>query len=211
MDSGAVAESLSARLTRAVALGGAAVAMLAPWLRAQTLRGTIVDRETGAPVVGAIVSLLADSTRLWPVLSDASGAFRVRAELAGTYRVRIDRVGFRPFVQELPVTLALGAVVDRTIRVPASRAELATVQVTTAAACDAPGIRGADAARVWEQLRTALDGARLTARRSLAPLELVLEVAITRGPAGGAAGIRDTRRPTQVWRTRSGRTFVSPE
>ncbi|MCU0624617.1 MAG: carboxypeptidase-like regulatory domain-containing protein [Gemmatimonadaceae bacterium] len=184
--------------------------MLALPLSAQTVRGRVVDRASGQPIAGAIVSLMADTARRWPVLSDSTGAFRMRADSAGTYTVRVDRVGYAPFLQGLPLTLAAGSVIDRTIVVPSLRAELATVRVTTNAACAAPGIRGADAALVWEQVRTALASQALTARQALVTLEMTLDEALNRGADPQAFLVKTYRRPTQVWRSTSTQPFVSP-
>lgn len=196
---------------RAAAAGGLLLAAgLAQPSGAQTLRGRVVDRASGQPIAGAIVSLVTDTTRRWPVLTDGEGAFRLRADSAGTFTVRVDRVGFAPFVQALPVTLASGAVLERTIIVPSSRIELATVRVTANAACAAPGIRGADAARVWEQVKTALASQSLTAQQSLVTLQLTLDEALERGSDPQSFLVRTYRRPTQSWQSQSSRPFVSP-
>lgn len=214
MGLGATAKQVPTGLTsRVVRRGGYAVAALlacVPALPAQTLVGRVTDRATGAPVAGAIVSLLTDTLRRWPVLTDSTGAFRLRAGEAGTYRLRVDRIGFAPFLPELPVVLPANALVERPVQVPAERSVLATVRVTADAACNAPGIRGDDAVRVWEQARTAFSAAAVTSAQALVPLEIRVDESITLTPAGRGYRIGSRPRETQVARTRAARAFVTP-
>jgi hypothetical protein len=62
---------------------------------AQTVRGRVVDRTTGAPVVGASVLLLdqAGQTRKMTI-TDATGAYNIEAPNPGGYTFRVDAAGY---------------------------------------------------------------------------------------------------------------------
>ena len=64
-------------------------------LSAQTLRGTVVDTSTEAPVGGATLLLVApDSQRVASTLTDDAGAFSVTAPRPGEYMLRVERLGY---------------------------------------------------------------------------------------------------------------------
>lgn len=73
----------------------AAAGSLAP-LRAQVVRGRVVDRSTGAAVEGGVV-LLVTGQRLGVVraTTDETGAFELQAPGPGQYRLQFERPGYR--------------------------------------------------------------------------------------------------------------------
>jgi hypothetical protein len=178
---------------------------------AQTVRGRVIDGRSGAPIVGAIVSLVAgDSVRRSPVLTDANGRFALRGESSGRFGLRVDRVGFASEVVASDLVLTVGAEVTGEWRVGGVAVSMAAIRVTDGAACARLSDGGADVARVWEQLRTALTATQVTSDQQLVPLELVLEDEIRRGPeASRGASVPPATRRAQVWRTRASRPFVS--
>lgn len=62
---------------------------------AQTLRGTVLDSESGEPVTLAYVGLLAEGRELVVAgLANGSGAFELRAPAAGSYFLYVMRTGY---------------------------------------------------------------------------------------------------------------------
>lgn len=153
-----------ARLWRAfvtaVALASAAVTKVAD---AQSVRGEIVERGTGAPVAGALVTVLDDSRHeLARRVADAIGGFAIPVPRSGSYVLLVRRIGSEP------VRIAvddLGATETRRVTVEMSAIEThaATVRVTAARTCGESPSEGL-AAQLWTDARTALATADLTAQ-----------------------------------------------
>ena len=76
------------------------VALLVAWASqatAQSVRVRVVEAQSGAPVGGALVALLAsDGNAVAEQLTPPSGTVTLRAPAAGTYRVRVRRIAFEP-------------------------------------------------------------------------------------------------------------------
>lgn len=75
-----------------------AVALGLGWshLDAQTLRGTVADRESGRPVVEALVLLLGErGDTVAHALTDATGTFLLSAPGAGGYVLDVSTLGYR--------------------------------------------------------------------------------------------------------------------
>lgn len=73
----------------------------------QTLRGTLLDDGSGAPLPAVLVDALraADDSALRRAATDARGRFGFADIPAGRYRVRVNRIGFRPWVSaEFPLS-----------------------------------------------------------------------------------------------------------
>ncbi|WP_425153588.1 carboxypeptidase-like regulatory domain-containing protein [Candidatus Palauibacter sp.] len=84
------------RAAIAVVLG---LALLTPPVAAQErvarLSGVLVSEGDGAPVDGAVVSLVdLNDVVVWETLSNGSGAFSLPLPPPGTYRVRVSRIGY---------------------------------------------------------------------------------------------------------------------
>ena len=80
-----------------------AFALIAPQLAAQEpgarLTGILVSEGDGAPVDGAVVSLVdGDDVVAWETLSNAGGAFSLPLPPPGTYRVRVSRIGYESLI-----------------------------------------------------------------------------------------------------------------
>ena len=152
-------------------LAGAALGAAAP-AAAQTLRVRVVERDGGAPVAGAIVSLLgADSARVAPGLTDADGRQTLRAAAAGTYRVQVERIGFATVVT-LPVELEAGRTRDLPVLLTSRATQLAGVRVVDRRTCSADPARTAATADLWAEARKALTASELTVERRAALMEL---------------------------------------
>jgi hypothetical protein len=73
-----------------------ALAVTGSPLTAQILRGTVADRESGRPVVEALVLLLAESgDTVAQTLSDPSGSFSLTAPGEGAYLLEVATLGYR--------------------------------------------------------------------------------------------------------------------
>lgn len=147
---------------RSCRLAAALTAALPLAVRAQTVRGVVLD--AGERPIPGVVVLLLDSTSSVTAraLSDQRGEFRLAAPRAGTYRVRTLRIGFRPVVSP-PMTLAAGAEVARRLVLTGLPISLDTIRVVDRNVCRAFTDSGAATYAVWEQIRTALTAAQLTA------------------------------------------------
>ncbi|MCH7564175.1 MAG: carboxypeptidase regulatory-like domain-containing protein [Gemmatimonadetes bacterium] len=68
---------------------------------AQTVQGTVLDAESGAPIHTADVVLLAADDRIvGGDITDEEGRFVLRGPGAGSYRLRATRLGFESFTTE---------------------------------------------------------------------------------------------------------------
>ena len=129
---------------------------------AQTVRGTVVDADQRA-VPGVVVLLVDSAVQVaGRALSDDRGQFRLSTARSGTYRIRTLRIGYRPIVSE-PIALAAGADVAKRIVLTGLPISLDTMRVVDRNVCRAFTDSGAATFEVWEQIRTALTAAQLTA------------------------------------------------
>jgi carboxypeptidase family protein len=122
-------------------------------LNAQTLNGTVRDSMVGAPVPGAVITLL-DSTRavLARSLSDQNGVFHLPAVATGRV-VRLVRIGFEP--REVVVGRGRDATVPFAITMLRLPNLLSAVRVRDRSPCD-DRPDAATAFALWDQARAAL-------------------------------------------------------
>jgi carboxypeptidase family protein len=151
-------------------------------LSAQTVRGTVTDRSSGAAGAGAVVILLRDITDSTvgerSVLADGSGVFSIVAWGPGTYRLAVRRIGRVPFLSE-PLVLKEGEV--RVVDVPMDPiavrglgvAVLGPVNIKRATPCQANTSDGERIATLWDDARTALMASEISARDRLVSRRLV--------------------------------------
>ena len=139
----------------------AVCAVLSSPAKAQTVRGVVTDRATGNPVGGVVMTLL-DSLDRTPrrAMTDQTGAFAILAPGAGTYQLRAMRIGFRPFTTDR-FAVVLGLTDLAPIRLTGIPVSLETIRVTTRDVCG--GARDEGFATIWDQARTAVTAAQLTA------------------------------------------------
>jgi hypothetical protein len=178
-----------------------------PVARAQSVHGVVVDLGD-RPVPGVVVLLLDSASKVAArALTNERGEFRVSASQPGGYRVRTMRIGLRPVVSE---TVALPVVGDLARRVVLSGLPLAldTMHVVDRNACRAFTDSGAATFAVWDQIRTALIAAELTAAsRTIAATTVGYERALDLGPGLGTGRVLrqhstvSTNYVTNAWRT----------
>ena len=145
------------------------VGLLPGVLTAQSIHGNVVTRGDSAVVSGAVVLLVngGDSV-VARALTNDRGEYRVIAPSAGTYRLRTLRIGFRPMVSE-PIALSAAEDVTRRLSFSGSPFQMDTVRVIGANACRGRADSSMTPFGVWDQIRTALTAAQVSAAdRSLA-------------------------------------------
>jgi Carboxypeptidase regulatory-like domain len=141
-----------------------ALLVAVPWVAAaQAVRGTVVDQGQ-VPVQGVVVQLLdAREVVAARALTTERGEYRVQSSTPGVYRLRTLRIGFRPTTTE-PIQLAAGAEISRQLTVSGVAFNLDTVRVVSRNVCRIASDSAAATFAIWEQARTALTAATLSAR-----------------------------------------------
>jgi hypothetical protein len=82
----------------------------------QTIRGRVVDRNTGEPVPTVSIRIVEASGDVSVTgQSNPVGQFSIRVPIAGTYTVTAERIGYSVFTSG-PVQVATGGVVDVEVR-----------------------------------------------------------------------------------------------
>lgn len=150
------------QLHRTLFTGFATLSCVAAVVRAQAIRGVVVD-ATERPVAGVVVFMVDSASRVVArALSAEGGQFRVAAARAGSYRLRTMRIGYRPTVTE-PIALLLGGEVERRVTLTGAQVALDTVRVVDRNSCRVESdVSAAATFAVLEQARTALSAAQLT-------------------------------------------------
>lgn len=131
------------------------LAMTAPALAAQVVRGTMHEEVSGRPIEGGLAQLL-DSTRVVAsAVSDDQGRFRLPEVPPGRYRLRALRIGYRPWLSD-SFTLAAGQELAMTFLVAGVPVLLAEIEVTGTNPCQARPETDRRVALVWDEARTSL-------------------------------------------------------
>ncbi len=126
-----------------------------------------MDRETLAPVEGALVQLL-DSTGadVDGRLTNAAGRFLVEAPRPGTYRVRAERIGFET-VTSPPLHLAPGGITDVRLETGTLAIALEGLTVEGRQRCVVRPGEGELLSGIWEEARKALEAQEWTEEKGL--------------------------------------------
>ncbi len=154
-------------MSRTTLLVSALLALGIPSASAQTVRGTVVDSLTGAPVRDALVILIGDdgAPRARALSLDA-GAYAVAAPGPGRYSIRTKRIGYRA-VESPPFDIAEGEVRLHDVLAPIIRVQLPSVTIHAQRHCVVRPGDGMPAFHLWEEVRTALDQTSLAERGDL--------------------------------------------
>ena len=137
-------------------------------VHAQTVRGTVTEQDSGAPLGGVFVVLL-DSAGVQrnAALTTENGRYVVRAPYAGRFRVRAELIGHESGSSPwLTVTAGDAAVADLALRIAAIELE-ALSGAGTRRCVGRPDAEG-QSARLWEEARKALSLTRWTERERIA-------------------------------------------
>lgn len=136
-------------------------------VKAQSVRGTVIERGTGTPVGGAVVQLLDSSgSTVTRAITGADGAYRLTAPRAGTFGLRVLRIGFQPSAA-VTVALDAGADIIQPPLLAGASVSLDTVRVAARRECQVRPDAATATFAVWEQIRTALIAAQITLDRRL--------------------------------------------
>jgi hypothetical protein len=154
-------------VSRTTLLVSALLALSVTSATAQTVRGTVLDSLTGAPVQDALVMLVGDdgAPRARALSLDA-GTYAVAAPSPGRYSIRTKRIGYRA-VQSLPFDIGEGEVRLHDILAPTSRVHLPSVTIHAQRHCVVRPGDGVPAFHLWEEVRTALYQTSLAQRGDL--------------------------------------------
>jgi hypothetical protein len=129
---------------------------------AQTITGSVHDRDSGVPVATAVVGLLDDAgERLAWVLTNREGTFRLRVPAPGTYGLRVDRIGLRTEFLE-GIQVGDGELVTVRLELGSRVIELPAVDVEAERLCRIPDQEGLLISDLWEEARKALELSLLT-------------------------------------------------
>lgn len=140
---------------------------------AQVLRGAVVTEGSGAPVRGAVVTLLDASGRAADrrVLTDQEGAFALRAPTAGSWLLEARAIGYAPRRTTARSVASGETAVERIVlRQVATR--LATLRVEAKSACRRAGELDAVTTEVWDDVWAALAAAQLAREQRLVRAEV---------------------------------------
>lgn len=138
--------------------------VFAPWVpaaSAQEIRGRVLERGSGEPLPGALVTLVSgDGEEAERTLSSPEGTYRIAA-VPGDYRLRVERIGLATWTSE-PFSLAAGDDLSLTVEVPTEAVPLLPVGVEAESRCRTRPESGRTAARLWEEARKALRATEVT-------------------------------------------------
>jgi len=140
------------------------LAALPAALAAQAVSGTVVDAQSGAPVPGALVSLVSSDGRTHGrALADDAGRFTLRADAAGRYQLRAERIGYAAALSP-PLELAAGQTATYRLAASAERTQLQAVVATSTESrrCAVRPGAGEETATLWDEARKALQAAVTT-------------------------------------------------
>ena len=170
---------------------------------AQTVKGEVADRVTGHLVPGAVVLLLdaADRT-VAQAITDARGQYRLASTAPGAFRVRALRIGYRPATSQ-PFTLVEGAELTLLPLHSGHPVTLDTVRVVGRNSCSTLS-DGRMTFELWEQARTALTAARITAAERLMSVRTLTFQRTTRPRNGEILSLFATERhgfSSRPWRS----------
>ena len=143
--------------------------------RAQSIHGVVIDAAEH-PIPGVVVLLVDSASQVMArALTDSRGLYRLTAPKPATYRLRTLRIGYRPVVSTA-FALEFGSDVTRRLELTGLPIALDTIRVVDRNVCRAFTDSGAATYAVWEQIRTALTAAQLTASsRTLAVSTVAFE------------------------------------
>jgi hypothetical protein len=132
---------------------------------AQTIRGTLVDSATGAPLTSfAAILLDARGAAVASAWTQEDGRFSLQAPSQGDYTLRIQRLGYRK--RSTPVQLAAAQVLELRVAMARIAASLSSVRVTVNARCEQiTGDGSGDVSTVWEAARSAFELVAMSAAR----------------------------------------------
>lgn len=157
------------RLALPTLLLGLAVASARPASGQTFVSGQVTDHDSGAPLEGAVVRLVApdaaDDEAAAGAFTDASGRFRLRLERPGRYRLTAERIGYRRRQSDV-FLVELGERAERDIELAPEGVEIDALEVTSRRQCSVDPETAERTQRLWREARRALEAARWTSEHS---------------------------------------------
>lgn len=123
---------------------------------AQSIRGTLRDGLSHAPLSDAVVQMLGEKDRV--VVSGTTtgrGEYLLKGPADGEYRLRVLRIGYRPWISE-PLSLRQTAILLKDFDITGGIVVLAELTVTARSACKRSPTDDTRMEAVWQQARTTL-------------------------------------------------------
>lgn len=178
-----------------------AVALLANPAAGQVIRGTVAGEGVGAPVRGAVVTLL--DARGGPAgrrtLTDERGAFALRAPGPGSWALEVRAIGHTP-ARTRARAVTQGETVVEAVTLRAVVTRLATLRVETRSACRRAAELDPLATQVWDDIWAALASSEVAREQRLVRAEVFLYTREVDVPTGritweerGVASVLDER------------------
>ena len=132
---------------------------------AQGLRVHATDQATSAPLQGVLVTFFgAAGTPVGRDLTDPRGLAHLLDIAPGSYEVRAELIGFGTVTEPAVVTAGETTLVSFALETAAI--ELEGLNIEAESRCDIRPEAGLTVARLWDEIRKALEGARLTQDRN---------------------------------------------
>lgn len=142
-------------------------------LNAQLVRGTVVERSSGAPLGGVLVTLVNDSTRtVGSALTSERGEYGIRAPGPGRYRIDAKRIGVRRSSSTV-FELAQSETREINVQLDALLYSLPEVVITAIPLCNKGDKEAGRVAALWDEARTALTATQISLRDRLFSARLV--------------------------------------
>ncbi|MCG6957637.1 MAG: carboxypeptidase regulatory-like domain-containing protein [Gemmatimonadetes bacterium] len=120
-----------------------AILLVAQPAVAQTVRGQVLDTQSGQPVTSADVYLVraeSDTTAVKQGLTNESGRFSLTAPRPGRYRLRVERIGYRTIVSS-PFDLVASEPLEVELHISTQAIPLAPLTVVSSRPALLPNIR----------------------------------------------------------------------
>lgn len=147
--------------------------MLAVRVQGQVVIGTVVADDDRRPLAGVLVSASASASGdAGRALTGEDGRFRIELDTTGAYTLRVEMIGRDAEEIEI-LAVARGDTLRPLIRLRPSAVSLPEIAVEAEPRCDLVADAGASAARVWNDIRVALESERLN--RASHALTFVIE------------------------------------
>ena len=161
------------RLPAAIRTISLCLATMPSIMSAQVVRGTVTAEGAGAPVRGAVVTLLTPSGAPTDrrVLTDQSGAFAMRVPQPGSWAIEVRAIGYAAR-KTSPRQVNAGETVVENITLRQVATRLATLRVEAKTACRRAGELDAVTSEVWDDVWSALAAAQLARQQRLVRAEV---------------------------------------
>ncbi|MEP7346163.1 MAG: carboxypeptidase-like regulatory domain-containing protein, partial [Gemmatimonadaceae bacterium] len=144
-----------------------ALALCAPSVGAQLVRGTVTERTSGAPLSGVLVTLVNEASRtVGSALTSERGDYGIRAPEAGRYRIDAKRIGVRRFSSPV-FDLTAGETREINVQLDALLYSLPEVVITAIPLCNKGDKEAGRVAALWDEARTALAATQISLRDRL--------------------------------------------